>query len=141
MSKSVRCTTIQWQVVRVESLGGSEMASGDEGEGLATGTSSDIEVISYRGHTRVGSDTSVGEEMDTLRRRNRDLEELVSAREARLVLIKSLVFRIDNVCGRIYYVHIFWCTQGYAKEEIHTILHRPRLQACDIRESISPHQD
>ena len=97
MSKSVRCTTIQWQVVRVESLGGSEVASGDEGEGLATGTSSDIEVISYRGHTRVGSDTSVGEEMDTLRRRNRDLEELVSAREARLVLIKSLVFRIDNV--------------------------------------------
>ena len=64
---------------------------------MATGTSSDIEVISYRGHTRVGSDASVGEEMDLLRRRNRDLEELVSAREARLVLIKSLVFRIDNV--------------------------------------------
>ena len=73
----------------MESLGGSEVASGDEGEGLATGTSSDIEVISYRGHTRVGSDTSVGEEMDTLRRRNRDLEELVSAREARLVAVAN----------------------------------------------------
>ena len=65
------------------------MASGDEAEGLATGTSSDIEVISYRGHARVGSDTSVGEEMETLRRRNRDLEELVTAREARLVAVAN----------------------------------------------------
>ena len=65
------------------------MASGDEGEGLATGTSSDIEVLSYRGHARVGSDTSVGEEMEMLRRRNRELEELVSAREARLVAVAN----------------------------------------------------
>ena len=43
---SRQSTTIQWQVVRVESLGGSEVeASGDELEGLATGTSSDIEVV------------------------------------------------------------------------------------------------
>ena len=70
-------------------MGGSEVASGDEGEGLATGTSSDIEVLSYRGHARVGSDTSVGEEMEVLRRRNRELEELVSAREARLVAVAN----------------------------------------------------
>ena len=58
-------------------------------EGLATGTSSDIEVLSYRGHARVGSDSSVGEEMEMLRRRNRELEELVAAREARLVAVAN----------------------------------------------------
>merc|ERR1719367_1169244 len=79
------------EVVRVESLGGSEVeASGDELEGLATGTSSDIEVLSYRGHARGGSDTSaLGEEMEMLRRRNRELEEVVSAREARLVAVAN----------------------------------------------------
>jgi len=86
---SASCSSRSSEVVRVESLGGSEVASGDEGEGLATGTSSDIEVLSYRGHARVGSDTSVGEEMEMLRRRNRELEELVSAREARLVAVAN----------------------------------------------------
>ena len=43
-----------WQVVRVESLGGSEVeASGDEFEGLATGTSSDIEVWHYIADLRI----------------------------------------------------------------------------------------
>lgn len=61
--------------------------SGDEGEGLATGTSSDIEVLSYRGHARGGSDSSVGEEMEALKKKNRELEEVVAAREARLVAV------------------------------------------------------
>ena len=82
-------SSLPLQVVRVESLGGSEVASGDEGEGLATATSSDIEVLSYRGHARIGSDCSVGEEMEALRRRNRELEELVTAREARLVAVAN----------------------------------------------------
>ena len=37
----------------------------------------------------MGSDTSVGEEMEMLRRRNKELEELVSAREARLVAVAN----------------------------------------------------
>ena len=73
--------------MRVESCGGSEVLSGDEGEGLATGTSSDIEVLSYRGHARGGSDSSVGEEMEALKKKNRELEEVVAAREARLVAV------------------------------------------------------
>ena len=38
----------------------------------------------------MGSDTSaMGEEMEMLRRRNRELEEVVSAREARLVAVAN----------------------------------------------------
>jgi chromosome segregation ATPase len=79
-------------VVKVESLGGSEVTSCDELEEAATATSSDIEVLSYRGHQRGGSDQSTGgEEVEALRQRNRELEEVVTAREGRLVAVSREV--------------------------------------------------
>ena len=75
-------------IVKVESVG----SSGDELEEGATATSSDIEVLSYRGHQRGGSDqSSQGEEVEALRRKARDLEQLVAAREARLVAVSKEV--------------------------------------------------
>ena len=79
------------EIVKVESLTCSSVTSGDEQEELVTSTSSDIEVFSSRGHTRGGSDQSscLGEEVEFLRRRDGQLEELVAAREARLVTLSQ----------------------------------------------------
>ena len=71
-------------MVKVGSLGGSEVASGDE-EGGATATSSDIEVL---GHRRGASG---GGELEAARARVGQLEGVVAAREAEARQLEGVV--------------------------------------------------
>merc|ERR1719318_1668366 len=117
--KSETSSSRSSEIVKVESLPVSEVTSCDELEGgvdvdNCTTNSSDIEVISSPGlgggrqHVRNTSDQSStqGEcgEMATvemLRKRNKELSELVSAREGRLVAVSREIAHLQEESGEM----------------------------------------
>jgi len=117
--KSETSSSRSSEIVKVESLPVSEVTSCDELEGgvdvdNCTTNSSDIEVISSPGlgggrqHVRNTSDQSStqgeGGEMATvemLRKRNKELSELVSAREGRLVAVSREIAHLQEESGEM----------------------------------------
>ena len=67
-------------------------------------TSSDIEVLEGSGHTRNSSDqsqVSSEETTEVLRRRNRELSEVVAARESRLVAVSREIGELQEESGQM----------------------------------------
>jgi len=127
--KSETSSSRSSEIVKVESLPVSEVTSCDELEGVAdidncTTNSSDIEVISSPGtgggkgssasessrwgpqHVRNASDQSLtqgesGDSVELLKRRNKELSELVSAREGRLVAVSREIAHLQEESGEM----------------------------------------
>merc|ERR1719369_1555187 len=127
--KSETSSSRSSEIVKVESLPVSEVTSCDELDGGVDGdncttNSSDIEVISSPGvgvgkprggssasedsrwgHVRNSSDQSVtdegGETVEVLRKRNKELAELLSAREGRLMAVSREIAQLQEESGEM----------------------------------------
>merc|ERR1719208_513336 len=67
-------------------------------------TSSDIEVLGGSGHTRNSSDQSLvstEDSLEMLRRKNKELTEVVAARETRLVSVSREMSELQEQSGEI----------------------------------------
>jgi len=112
--KSETSSSRSSEIVKVESLSVSEVTSCDELEcgDNCTNNSSDIEVISSpvnigggREHARNSSDISLGgvneETVELLKKRNKELAELVVAREGRLVAVSREIAHLQEESGEM----------------------------------------
>jgi len=116
--KSESSSSRSSEIVKVESLPVSEVTSCDELEGIdnSTTNSSDIEVISSPGggggkwdphHVRNTSDQSVtqeeigGDTVELLKKRNKELSDLVGARESRLVAVSREIAHLQEESGEM----------------------------------------
>merc|ERR1719508_14434 len=101
--KSETSSSRSSEIVKVESLPVSEVTSCDELD--STAHSSDIEVISS---ARVGSSASEdsrpelsGDTVELLRKRNKELAELVSVREGRLMAVSREIAQVQEESGEM----------------------------------------
>jgi len=113
--KSESSSSRSSEIVKVDSLPVSEVTSCDELEGLdnSTTNSSDIEVISSPGerwdprHVRNTSDQSLthggagGDTVELLKKRNKELSDLVGARESRLVAVSREIAHLQEESGEM----------------------------------------
>merc|ERR1719318_980825 len=113
--KSESSSSRSSEIVKVDSLPVSEVTSCDELEGLdnSTTNSSDIEVISSPGerwdprHVRNTSDQSLthggagGDTVELLKTRNKELSDLVGARESRLVAVSREIAHLQEESGEM----------------------------------------